>query len=50
MRCHHCDAKAAYAADSDGIRVGLCEDHLQIFVATCADADLPTAIQELAEA
>lgn len=29
MRCHECGAPAAYAARSDSIRVGLCEEHLR---------------------
>lgn len=29
MRCYDCDAPAAYAPETDGIRVGLCERHLQ---------------------
>ena len=29
MRCHYCDREAAYAAASDGVRVGLCERHLR---------------------
>ncbi len=47
MRCHYCDAEAAYAADSDGVRVGLCEEHLREFVATCADANLVEAHERL---
>ena len=29
MRCHYCDDEAAVSAESDGIRVGLCEEHFQ---------------------
>ncbi|MEZ3116411.1 DUF6757 family protein [Halobaculum sp. MBLA0147] len=29
MQCHYCDEDAAYAAESDGLRVGLCEDHFR---------------------
>ena len=28
MKCHYCDLDAIYAAESDGVRVGLCEHHL----------------------
>lgn len=50
MRCHYCDAEAAYAADSDDVRVGLCQAHLQTFVTTCAEEDLATALDALADA
>lgn len=49
MRCHYCRADAAYAAESNGLRVGLCDDHLQIFVQTCVEEDLSTALDALAE-
>ncbi|MFC7008945.1 DUF6757 family protein [Halalkalicoccus salilacus] len=29
MRCHYCDREAAVSAESDGVRVGLCEEHFQ---------------------
>ena len=29
MRCHYCDRDADVTAESDGIRVGLCEGHFQ---------------------
>lgn len=29
MQCHYCGDEAAYAAESDGIKVGLCEQHFQ---------------------
>lgn len=29
MRCHYCDDEAAVSAESDGVRVGLCEEHFQ---------------------
>lgn len=47
MRCHYCDAGAAYAAESSGVKVGLCEEHLREFVSTCAEDDLSTAIDAL---
>jgi hypothetical protein len=29
MRCHYCDAEAAFAAEKDGLKVGLCTDHFR---------------------
>lgn len=29
MRCHYCSREADVTADSEGVRVGLCEEHLQ---------------------
>jgi hypothetical protein len=29
MHCHYCSREATVTADSDGLRVGLCELHLQ---------------------
>lgn len=43
MRCHYCDAEAAYAPEYDGIRVGLCERHLKEFV----ESDFPSTLDGL---
>ena len=40
MRCHVCDAPAAYAAKSGGIRVGLCEKHLRAHLEKFPGEDL----------
>jgi len=29
MRCHYCEAAAAFAAEKDGLKVGLCTEHFQ---------------------
>lgn len=29
MKCHYCDRDAVYAAEKDGIRVGLCNRHFK---------------------
>jgi hypothetical protein len=29
MRCHYCEEKAAFAAEKDGLKVGLCTDHFR---------------------
>ncbi len=38
MQCHYCEHPAAYAAESDGIKVGLCERHLQARIEELAEA------------
>ncbi len=39
MNCHYCDRDAAFAADSEGIKVGLCENHFRERLQELADAD-----------
>jgi hypothetical protein len=29
MKCHYCERDAVYAAEKDGIKVGLCEGHFK---------------------
>jgi hypothetical protein len=31
MQCHYCDREAAYAAEKDHLKVGLCKRHLREF-------------------
>ncbi len=39
MQCHYCENPAAYAAESDGIKVGLCEKHLQERIEELAETE-----------
>ncbi|MFT4891226.1 MAG: hypothetical protein ACI9YT_002151 [Halobacteriales archaeon] len=39
MNCHYCDRDAAIAAESEGVTVGLCEEHFQERLEELADAD-----------
>ncbi|QZA87606.1 hypothetical protein K0C01_07245 [Salinarchaeum sp. IM2453] len=39
MQCHYCDDDAVYAAESDGIKVGLCEQHFQERLEELAESD-----------
>nr|WP_197427957.1 DUF6757 family protein [Halogeometricum sp. CBA1124] len=39
MKCHYCDRDAAYAAEKDGIKVGLCERHFRERVEELADSE-----------
>ncbi|WP_435348413.1 DUF6757 family protein [Haloarchaeobius sp. HRN-SO-5] len=46
MKCHYCDRDAAFAAESDGIKVGLCEEHFRDRLEDLAEAD---ELQQLKE-
>lgn len=46
MQCHYCEAPAAYAAESEGVRVGLCEDHFQERIEELAEAEALESIRE----
>jgi hypothetical protein len=39
MQCHYCDREAAYAAESDAVRVGLCEEHFRERVEELAESE-----------
>ncbi|MFB6096506.1 MAG: DUF6757 family protein [Haloferacaceae archaeon] len=46
MQCHYCEREAAYAAEKDHIKVGLCEDHFRERVEELADSDELEALRE----
>lgn len=46
MQCHYCDEPAAYAAESEGIKVGLCEEHFQERIEELAESDTLEQIRE----
>jgi len=46
MKCHYCDRDAAYAAEKDGLKVGLCERHFRTQVESLADSEELAAIRE----
>ncbi len=46
MQCHYCDETAAYAAESDGIKVGLCERHLQERIEELAESGTFERVRE----
>lgn len=46
MQCHYCDREAAYAAEKDAIKVGLCEEHFRERVEELADSDDLEALRE----
>jgi hypothetical protein len=46
MRCHYCDREAAYAAEKEGIKVGLCESHFRERIEELADSDELAALRE----
>lgn len=39
MRCHYCAREADVAASSDGVSVGLCEEHFQERLEVLAEAE-----------
>ena len=39
MNCHYCDREAAFAAESDELKVGLCEEHFRERLQELAEAD-----------
>ncbi|WP_318567914.1 MULTISPECIES: DUF6757 family protein [Salinigranum] len=46
MRCHYCDREAAYAAEKDGVKVGLCEEHFRERLETLAESDELSTLRE----
>jgi hypothetical protein len=46
MQCHYCEASATYAAESDGIKVGLCDEHFRERLEELAEADALDRIRE----
>lgn len=49
MKCHYCDDDAVYAAEKEGVKVGLCEAHFQERVEELAESDELAALQERIE-
>lgn len=47
MRCHYCDRGADYVAESEGVRVGLCEDHVRERVSELADEGAVAALRDV---
>ncbi|MCL9815930.1 DUF6757 family protein [Natronocalculus amylovorans] len=46
MRCHYCEREAAYAAETDNIKVGLCSEHFRDRLAELSDSDDLSALRE----
>ena len=46
MQCHYCDREAAVAADHEGVKVGLCEEHFQEQIETLTDESTMEALRE----
>lgn len=46
MRCHYCDRKAAFSAEKEGIRVGLCKQHFRDRFRELADSDTFADLKE----
>lgn len=39
MRCHYCEREASFTAESDGLRVGLCDEHFRTRFRELAESD-----------
>ncbi|MFB6123267.1 MAG: DUF6757 family protein [Haloferacaceae archaeon] len=46
MKCHYCDREAAYAAEKDQLKVGLCDRHFRERIEELAESDELEAIRE----
>lgn len=46
MHCHYCSREADVTASSDGVRVGLCEEHLQERLEELAEAEPLAELEE----
>ena len=46
MKCHYCDDEAAFAAETEGVKVGLCEVHFRERLEELSDADELQALKE----
>ncbi|WP_313692595.1 DUF6757 family protein [Halorarum halobium] len=46
MQCHYCEREAAYAAEQDGLRVGLCERHFRERVEELAESEGLESLRE----
>ncbi|MGM0604591.1 MAG: DUF6757 family protein [Halobacteriota archaeon] len=46
MRCHYCDREAAYAAETDGIKVGLCSEHFRDRLEELSDSEEFAALRD----
>lgn len=46
MQCHYCDREAAYAAEKEAVRVGLCEAHFRERVEELADSEELQTLRE----
>lgn len=46
MQCHFCSREADVVASSDGVRVGLCEEHFRERLEELAEAEPLAALEE----
>ena len=46
MRCHYCDSSAAFTAEKEGVRVGLCKAHFQERFNELADSETFDELRE----
>ncbi|WP_433626433.1 DUF6757 family protein [Halomicrococcus sp. NG-SE-24] len=46
MQCHYCDRDATFAPESDGIRVGLCDEHFREQFEELAETEAMESLRE----
>ena len=46
MHCHYCERAATYAAEKEGVKVGLCEQHFRERIEELAESDELAALRE----
>lgn len=49
MKCHYCEKDAVYAAEKEGVKVGLCERHFKQQVEALSEDEGLAALQERIE-
>ncbi len=46
MRCHYCEREAAFAAEKDGLKVGLCTEHFRERIEALTDSAELAALED----
>lgn len=46
MRCHYCTSEAAFAAEKDGLKVGLCAEHFRERIEEITDSEELAALED----
>ncbi len=46
MRCHYCEREAAFAAEKDGLKVGLCTEHFRERIEELTDSAELAALED----
>lgn len=46
MQCHYCDREATFSAESDSVRVGLCDEHFRERFEDLAESDALASLRQ----